>query len=92
MKNTPFSNTFKARFKEIKDGGLVISKKLVLTPDDSLIIRDATDKIITLAELTAGDALEVYVSSSEPHNLLSVRVLPSNESPAEVEAAKAAKK
>lgn len=85
MNNTPFSNTFKATFRAVKKGALVVSQRLTLTPDHSMIIRDATDKIIKADQLTPGDLLEVYVSSSEPYAILSVRVLPVSKVPTQPE-------
>jgi hypothetical protein len=82
MKNSPFSNTFKAKFKELKEDAIVVSRRLTLKGDPTMIIRDASDKIISVNDLKASDVLEIYVSSSEPYNILSARVLPVAQAPA----------
>jgi len=82
MKNSPFSNTFKVKFKELKEDAIVVSRRLTLKGDTTMIIRDASDKIISVNDLKANDVLEIYVSSSEPYNILSARVLPVAQAPA----------
>jgi len=81
MKNTPFSNTFRAKFKELKEDNIIVTKRLILKADPTMIIRDASDKIISVNDLKASDLLEIYISSSEPYNILSARVLPVAQAP-----------
>ena len=76
MKNTPFNNPFKAKFKEKENNTITISKRIELELDDAVVVKNLNKEIISVNDLKPNDLLKIKTSQTEPFEILEIQVLP----------------
>ena len=77
MKNTPFNNPFKAKFKEKENNTITISKRIELQLDDAVVVKNLNKEVISVNDLKPNDLLKIETSQTEPFKILKIQILPS---------------
>ena len=76
MKNTPFNNPFKVKFKRIEDSHIIVTKRIELDLDEAVVIKNLNKEIISINDLQPKDLLRIKTSDTKPFKILSIQVLP----------------
>jgi len=79
MKNTPFNNPFKCKFKKKQDdNSILVSKRMDLELDDAVVVKNLAKQNISVDDLKQNDLLRIRVSETEPFKIVAIEVMPPN--------------
>ena len=76
MKNTPFNNPFKAKFKSKDNNTIIVSKRMELILDDAVIVKNLDNQTISINDIAPSDLLKIKTSETEPFKIIRIEILP----------------
>jgi hypothetical protein len=76
MKNTPFNNPFRAKFKSKNNDTIIVSKRIELILDGAIVVKNLNNQTISINDITPNDSLKIKTSDTEPYKILEIKILP----------------